>query len=175
MPEGNAVARQQWLPRLAIAAAVLLFIDAGLDLAMATYPPMSGTPQWRFGAVGLLAGRSVVLVIGGTLLAWGFAGLSDRWAARAGGVLAFIASLGLGVLLVLFLLDALQISSTVLPERSRVYWLASVRAAVVLGGTAGLYAWFGVILLRAHTRGHGRLRSGTPLVVQAEPRAPSDS
>jgi hypothetical protein len=134
--------------RLAAIAGLYLVLDALLDVAIAVAPAQWGSAAWRFGAAGMITGRTGGLVFGELLLVLAFLQFESKGLVRAAAVFALLAAiLALGIA-PLFALDALQLWPTVALQARRAMLLATLRAGLTFGIFFLFNAWLGVALLR---------------------------
>jgi hypothetical protein len=154
----------------------LLTLVPLVDLALRVYPPKFGTVQWRFAALGLLAGNLGTVLLGLGLIGLVAALVGHRMVLR---VLAIIALVG-GVLLVgglgMFVLDALQVRRSANPQFVQALTVSTLGA--LFTGGLGLIALFSIGLgawtasrggpVRRSTTARGTAKApATPLVVTA--------
>lgn len=145
---GSPIARRL-LPLLYLAGGLIL-ADQAADLlaTVLSQPVRPGAAEWRFAVVGLLVTRTSVLLLGDLFLLGAAIGLEHRRVIRVLGILHLAAAAILGLSLGLFLLDAVQIKSTVPRDASGDLLLAATRAgALLLLGTVFL-AWAGLRMVR---------------------------
>lgn len=151
MPAPDAARRL--LPFLYVGAALLL-TDQAFDLVatLLAQPVELDSPEWRFGAVGLLVTRASVLLVADVLLFAGAVALDHRRFLRVLGV----AHLVLAVLLLagsaIFVLDAVQVRRAVRDETRRAFDLAAFRAFALTLLGAGLLGWAGLAAVRTTRR-----------------------
>lgn len=152
---------------------LLVFAPLG-DLAAGVGSLNPGMVPWRFGAAGLLSGALVLPMAG---LGFWFAAaalLEHRTILRVLSVLAAVLFLVVGVTLVVFALDTLQVRVQVRQDAKRAFDLAAAKAAGTFLFEGIVLAVLAVNLHRATAlvtgRRSGRRNDANPLVVQAKDR-----
>jgi hypothetical protein len=114
-------------------AAIVIFVDQAAILAASIYPTSVDSVNWRFGAVGLAAGRSTPFLLADLLLLGGALLAGQRTFLRVLAVLHVLVAVLLLTILAFFVLDAIEIRLLV-PLESRAQVMASaVRAGIALG------------------------------------------
>lgn len=109
----------------------LLVVLAPLgDLAAGIGSLNPGAVPWRFGAAGLLSGALVLPMVGLGLWFAAAVLLEHRGMLRSLSVLSAITLLLVGVILVVFALDALQVRVQVRQDAKRAFDLAALKAAM---------------------------------------------
>jgi hypothetical protein len=158
-----------WRPLAGIlyVGASVLFVDQVAILAASVYPIAGNSVQWRFGAVGLAAGRATPFLLCDLLLLSAAFLAGHRWVLRGLGVVHLILGVLLPLLVVGFVLDSLQIRQ-LLPLDARTQAMASaIRAAVALGVVSAFCVVVAVRILRVtRTASTGRA-ADRRLVVDA--------
>jgi hypothetical protein len=114
------------------AAAALILLDQIAELVVVLYPFRLSAVDWRFGAFGLIMGRTTTAVIMDVLIILATLGLRHRRALRIWGMLHVVAALLLLIGLVMFALDALELRGTVRPDVMGTLTLGSTRAALMV-------------------------------------------
>ncbi len=146
--------------------AVLLIVLPAVDFTTNVWPLRFGDVQWRFGAIGLLAGFTLTPLLGifGALLA---ASLLELTAVQR--VIAFL-SVALAAILVLalplFVLDWLQMRASAPPEAVGPMDVGSIKAMFKHLAVAASLIWFGVFAWRQAKReaAHRPRRHTTPII-----------
>jgi hypothetical protein len=149
------------------AAAVVVLLDQAAELFVSLTPVRVGDIRWRFGAFGLVVGRTTTAVLVDILVIVAALGLGHRGFLRAWAILHLIVA---GVLLIGlggFALDAIELHRLTNPEVTSSFELAAGRAAVVVGVAVVYCVWAAVATLRA-TR-IAMPRPDEPLVVVQRP------
>jgi hypothetical protein len=125
----------RWLEPVKVPGYVLAAMLIALPLAevmLSAMPTHFGTMSWRFGIAGLLS-RSLLLPVAGLVVAFGLSlAFGQPWVQRSISLASFIVSGLLIVLLVLFLLDAVQLRAEVRPDARAAFNYASLLAFVRL-------------------------------------------
>src|SRR5205809_390951 len=99
------------------AAALLVFLDQAAEVVAAVAPSFNpADPQMRFGAFGLLIGRTTTAVIMDVLVILAALGLHHGRMLRFWGIMHIIVAALLLGLLALFLLDAVELRTVVSRE-----------------------------------------------------------
>ena len=130
-------------------AAIVILLDQAAILAASIYPVAASSVNWRFGAVGLFAGRATPFLLADLLLlaAGMFAG--HRGFLRVLAVLHVLFAVLLLGALGMFVLDTLEIRQ-LLPLDARAQALASaVRAAIALLAVAAYCLVIAVRVIRS--------------------------
>jgi hypothetical protein len=116
---------------LYLAAAVIL-LDQAAILAASIYPVAAGSVNWRFGAVGLAAGRATPFLLADLLLLGAAMFAGHRGFLRVLAVVHVLVAVGILAALGMFVLDTLEIRQLI-PLAGRGQAIASaVRAALAL-------------------------------------------
>jgi hypothetical protein len=114
-----------WAVRGLYLFALVLIVMPALDLITTVLPARPGDFSWRYGALGLMAGYLHTPMLG-LVLALAVAYWAEhRWVLKFGGALSGLAALGLGLVMVVFALDVLQMRGMRAEE---------VQSAVLAGG-----------------------------------------
>ncbi len=133
---------------LSLAGLLALFVTA-IDWASAVWPFNPGELSWRYGATGITAGFTVTAAIGLVLLAMGQLASDRTTSVRfLGYVAAAIAGI-LGLALIIFMLDGLQMSGLNDPARRTSTMVVVAIAALKLLGAILVFGGVGRGLLRA--------------------------
>jgi hypothetical protein len=144
------------------------------DLAAGIGSLNPGAVPWRFGAAGLLSGALVLPMVGLGLWFAAAVLLGHRGFLRALSVLSAITLLLVGVILVMFALDALQVRVQVRQDDKRAFDLAAAKAAVTFLLEGVVLAVLTVNLHRAAQavtgRRHPPRAEASPLLVQSKGR-----
>lgn len=129
-------------------AALVLIVSNFFDLGATIWPFRPGTPEWRYGAIGLTGGFLLTPLLG-IVVAMIVAASRKQWV----GMLVFTIPglvIGAGVLLMVpfFLLDTIQVRSSVNPDMMGPFQFGAGKALfkLVTGGAAML--WCGIVGLR---------------------------
>lgn len=156
------------LPALLYLGAAFVLIDQATILLAAAFPAEIGSPQWRFGVVGLAAGRFSPLLLADLMVVAAATLGGHLRALRVLGAIHLVLPLLLLGLTANFALDAVQVRRT-LPVRSQQSMVpAAIRAAILLVVLAIASAWVGV---RAWSAGKWTVapeRGTRPLVVGSD-------
>lgn len=104
---------------------LVLVVSPLVDLATTVLPARPGDFTWRYGALGLAAGYLQTPLLGLVLLLAVAYWQERPWVLRVAGAAACVASLALGLVMVVFALDVLQMRGMRAEE---------VRSAVLAGG-----------------------------------------
>lgn len=141
--------------------ALAFILPSLLEFLIVSFPYRPGVSQWRFGAVGLLINTvlfpPIVGIAIGSLVS---VQLGHRWAARIFSILALLMALVLALGEVSFLLDYLQLRSSVNPQALHTFDMTALKALLT-----------GVIMIATSLSiGLGVWRAGGPL-AEATPRA----
>ena len=164
-----SMAPSRFLFRALYAAAVLVLIDQAAELLASLYPFEIGSVRWRFGAFGLIIGRTTTAVIVDALVLIAAVGLGHRAVLRVWGGLHFVVAVPLAAGLVMFLLDTLELRRSVIPDVAGTMVLASARAAVVVLAAVIYAIGAGIATFRAIKlipEPRGETGSGSPLVMR---------
>ncbi len=154
-------------------AAAVVFLDQLAILAASVYPVAMDSVQWRFGAVGLTAGRTTPFLLADLLLLAAGLVAGHRVLLRTVGALHLVVAVVLLGLVALFTLDALEMRQ-LLPLDTRAQALASAgRAEVALVAVAAFCLWVGVKVIR-QTPAPPSVRSADRRLV-IDPRGGSES
>jgi len=149
------------------AAAVVVLLDQGAELLVSLYPFRVSDTQWRFGAFGLIMGRTTTAILVDVLVFLAAIGLGNRGLLRGWAglhlVVGFLLVLGLGA----FVLDSIELRRQTRPEMTRTFDLAAGRAAVMVLVATFYCIWAAVATFRV-TRIPGR--GADPVVVVKRPQ-----
>jgi hypothetical protein len=150
-----------------------------VDIALRVFPPKFDTVQWRFAAVGLLAGNLGTVLLGLALIGLIATLVGQRKVLKVLGIVAMVAGVLLVAALGMFVLDALQVRRTVNPNFKQALTVSSM-GALFTGGlgiislfSLGVGAWVAskVVARRpaaAAATGRGPSKPApSPLVVTA--------
>lgn len=122
---GSSLQPSPWAVRALYLFALVLVVMPMLDLVTTVLPARPGEFSWRYGAFGLMAGYlhtpMLGLVLGLVVAYW----VEHRWVLKLGGVVAGLGALFLGLVMVVFALDVLQMRGMRAEE---------VQSAVLAGG-----------------------------------------
>lgn len=145
--------------------AFLLVGTPAMDFITSVLPIRAGSMEWRFASVGLLSGFLLTPLLG-VALAMGVAHFAGhRRLQRILAVLNLVVSVALGVVLVFFLLDVVQLQGGVQAEAKAAFASAALKAlikhATFIVALAFL-AWRGIRMSRWTSR---EGRRGTVSVV----------
>lgn len=157
-------ARSGPLTGAAYCVGALLIVVSLFDYAVGVWPFAPGQIEWRYGAVGLLAGYTLTPLLGGLILSVAAATAGHRGTLRGLGIWHLVVALGLVLLIGSFSLDALQVRRDTDAESRLVTEVGSARAAVKLLLTAIGAAWLGITGLR-QARGPVATGEETPELV----------
>lgn len=150
-------------------AAVVVLLDQVAELVASLYPFRIEQIQWRFGAFGLIVGRTTTAVIVDALVFLAALGLGHRGVLRAWGGLHFVlAALLIGGLAV-FTLDALELRRTVAREAADTFVLAAGRAAVVVAAAVVYCIWAAIAAFRTANWGGPRASPTDQVLVVKRP------
>ncbi len=141
-------ARSGPLTGAAYCVGALLIVVSLFDYAVGVWPFAPNQIEWRYGAVGLLAGYTLTPLLGGLILSVAAATAGHRVALRGLGIWHLVVALGLVLLIGSFSLDALQVRRDTDAQSRLVTEVGSARAAVKLLLTAIGAAWLGIAALR---------------------------
>lgn len=111
--------------------AALLVIQPLMDLVFTVWPLRPGAITWRFGSVGLLSAALITPMIGDFFAVVAANVLGHRrvqWFLTSANALL---SVLMSVILVLFVLDAVQLRSQVIPEAMLAYDVAMTKTFVI--------------------------------------------
>jgi len=128
--------------------ALVLFLDQLAILGASVYPAALDSVQWRFGSVGLAAGRATPFLICDLLFLSAGVLAGHRWFLRALGVLHVFVALVILAGVAGFILDTLEIRQ-MLPLETRQQAMASaIRAVVALVAVSIFCVVVGVRVIR---------------------------
>ena len=153
-------------------AGILVIFDQLAILGTSILPLASGTVEWRYGAVGLAAGRLTPLLLGDCLLLVAAVTANHRGAMRVLAVLHLVLALAIAAAVLAFALDAIQVRRMLPLASQRGAMIAAIRAGGALALVIPLTAWISVRLfqLARHSAWAARDAEGSPLVVAGESR-----
>lgn len=162
------------IPLLYLAGGLLL-ADQAADLigTMLAQPVMPGSPEWRFGAAGLLVTRASVVLVGDVLLFTAAVLMEHRRVVRLLGVIHLLLAALLLASLIVFVLDAVQVRRLVREGGQGAFDLAAVRAGILILAGAALLGWAGLVTWRM-TRSGSRRGAG-PIMVGRPPKPEAGS
>ena len=144
-----------------LVAFTLVFIPL-FDASMSLVPFHLGTPQWRFGAVGLLSNALMIPAIGVLIAVTTAVTLGQERVQRALAIASWAVAIILLVGLAAFALDALQTRAAVQPGMQLSFKVASLTAAAKL--------LMGAVTFVAFARGSRVTRRKSPPI--AAPQTP---
>jgi hypothetical protein len=116
---------------LYLAAAVIL-LDQAAILAASIYPPAADSVNWRFGAVGLAAGRATPFLLADLLMLGAAMFAGHRGFLRVLAVVHVLVAVGLLAALGMFVLDTLEIRQLIPLDARRQALASAARAAIAL-------------------------------------------
>ena len=124
--------RYDYLAWPAYAVAFVLVVVPFFDVTMSLWPLNPGSEQWRFGAIGLLS-NAFMIPATGLLVALVTALLLGHWRfLRVFGVFCAIGAAVVFLLLLLFVLDAIQTRLNIQPAAKLSFAVASFTAGAKL-------------------------------------------
>lgn len=148
---------------LYLAAAVVL-VDQAAILAASVYPLATDSVNWRFGAVGLAAGRATPFLLADLmLLAAGMLAGHRVFLRVLGGIHVLVGVLLLGIL-AMFVLDTLEIRQLIPLDGRRQALASATRAAVALAVVA-LYCFVVAVRVIRATPPRAMARSADRRIV----------
>ena len=126
--------RVQTVPRPMLVAlyvvAVAFALPSLLEFALLSYPYEFGSPQRRFGAIGLIFNSVMFSPIVGILVAiFASLQLGQRRVTRALAILAFVIAALLVIAAPFFVLDFLQLRAQVVPQAKRAFDWTTAKAS----------------------------------------------
>lgn len=149
------------------AAAALVLLDQGAELVAALVPFRAGEVDWRFGAFGLLVGRTTTAVLADVLVFVAAVGSGHRTFLRVWGVVHLAVAAVVVTTLVIFSLDVVELRRRVTVDAAGTFLVSSLRAGVVAVVAAVYCVWAGVAAFRAPGQPVANGRGATaPLLVQ---------
>jgi hypothetical protein len=152
------------------AAAFLVMVDQAAEVLITLFPFQFGVVTWRFGAAGVIAGRTTTAVFLDALVLLAALGLERRRFLRWWGLFHFLVAAVLLAGGALFVLDAIELSNNVKSEAAGVLVLTGVRASLIMALGVIYCCWVGIASVRA-TRGGGAAggsgRDGEDLLLVA--------
>ena len=161
------------------ALALLLFLQPFAETASTVWPFRFGEVGWRFAAVGILYTMLPTLLFALLVAAIAAYLLGHRTALRVDGVIAMVLGVGILLLTVGFVLDAVQLRRIVRPEAKGGYDLTVIKALVTAALALVGCAMLGVATFRSGRRlvppggDRRRARGGEGLLVGQQPRPPA--
>jgi len=155
----------------------LLIIAAVSEPALQIWPFRLGEVRWRFGAVGLMSGAVLGVMFGLVWIMAVAAMLEHRRTLRTASVVCLVMALVLSLVAGFFVLDFLQVRSSVNPDFRGALDLTVLRAMAVLGLSIPAAVGLGIGGWRS-TRAAGRPHAGKAgrevgLVFQTQPQGGS--
>ena len=166
MTSSQPLARPTALPAILYLTAGVILVDQLAILLASVLPWSPGAVQWRFGAVGLAAGRATPFLLADLLLLTGALLGSHRGALRTIAFLhLFLAPLVLSVG-ALFVLDAMEVRQGLPLEARRQALISAGRALVALLALSLFSVWVGIRVLRS-TPARSSARSADRFVLDS--------
>lgn len=144
--------RSDRLTRLAwplLVVGTLLIVMPMIDLGTTLMPFQARAIRWRFGAAGLISGALVSPLLGLTAIFGAGLIRESRGIERTVGVIASLAALCIGGLLLMFALDAVQLRGLVRPEAQTAFDGATIKAFLQQIAALGASITIAVAALRA--------------------------
>lgn len=160
----NRIATRSLIGLIYLAVAVIA-IDQALILLANLMPLNPVAASWRFGAVGLTAGRATPMVLADILLICTATLLEQRGVLRTLGVLHFVAAFVLLAVLAMFSLDTLQVRGMMAPETRMSIVLGAGRVGVLLVTLVAYASWLGWRLWHLTVQARVSGEGARPLVV----------
>jgi hypothetical protein len=137
------------VPALLQVTGAVLLVDQAAILAASIFPPAVESVQWRFGTIGLAAGRATPFLLADLLfLVGGLIGGQRGFLRFLAFVHLFLAPI-LIALLALFTLDTLEIRQLLPVDARRQALQSAARAGVALLAMAVFAIWAGILVLRS--------------------------
>ncbi|HSA55464.1 MAG TPA: hypothetical protein VLE53_07150 [Gemmatimonadaceae bacterium] len=168
--------KDEALPAPLYVVAALLIALPGIDLLQSVSGGQPANVQWRFATVGVLSSYLATPLLGTAVAVVVASVAGHHGVRRVLVVVCFTASAVLVLLALGFILDALQLRSSVRPDARDSFEGASVRALAKLMLVAAGLAFLGLRArrIRGPHRSRSSERATLPLVTRAEtaPRAP---
>jgi hypothetical protein len=149
------------------AGAIVVLLDQSAELIASLSPLRFGEVEWRFGAFGLLVGRTTTAVLVDALLFIAAAGSGHRGLLRGLGVVHFVVAAFFAVGMGAFVLDVVELRRKAAPAIVGTFDLATARAAIVVVTVVVFCVWAGVALLRAGRRVESKSADGLLVVNRA--------
>lgn len=168
----SSTATRPFLGLLYLAGAVLV-VDQGLILASSIMPFSPGAAQWRFGAVGLAAGRITPLLLADTAIILAAIWLGHRAMLRTWALLHLVLVVVLLLVLGGFALDAIQVRQQLIPEAQAGMLLGASRVGIMLLGMVVWSVWTGWRLLALLKSTRPPAQGKRPLIVGQRDPAPT--
>lgn len=166
MTSSQPLARPAALPAILYLTAGVVLVDQLAILLASVLPWAPGAVQWRFGAVGLAAGRATPFLLADLLLLAAALLGNHRGFLRALAFLhLFLAPLVLSVV-ALFVLDTMEVRQSLPLEARRQALLSAGRALVALLALSLFAVWVGLRILRS-TPARSAARSADRLVLDS--------
>ncbi len=146
-------------------AGVALILDQGLILASSIMPFSPGAAQWRFGAVGLAAGRITPLLLADTAVILAAMWLGHRAVLRTWALLHLVLVAVLLLVLGGFALDAIQVRQQLIPEAQLGMLLGASRVGIMLLAMVIWSVWAGWRMLSLLRSTRPPAQGKRPLIV----------
>ena len=151
-PEPLSWRPSEALRKFLLLAGLVILIDQSAILIASIVPPAPSSAQWRFGAVGLAAGRATPILVADLLLLLSLFASGSRIALRVIAAIHVLFSLAAIGALGIFALDMLEIRS-LQPLDGRTPMMASaIRAAIALAVVAAYGLWSAILIVRGTRR-----------------------
>lgn len=168
--------RDLFLAGLFALTGLVVIIDQSAIVLTQILPPKPGIIAWRYGAVGITAGRATPLLLADLLLLLAACWSTKRGLIRALAVVHFLLAPILLAVLAAFALDAIQVIGGMPEARVADTRATAARAAGMLALLAGFALWSGWLLWRLSgaVRQEPRVMDRSVLVVGSESRAGHD-
>jgi hypothetical protein len=128
---------------LYVAAALVLIIELS-EAAVLIYPPHPGVASWRYGTVGVLAGKVATFALADVMILGAALFLGHRLVLRVAAFLHLLFGLLLLPVIVMYVLDTLVLRRAIRPQLVRGFDLNSLRTVGIslLGSLTGiLFFW----------------------------------
>lgn len=145
-------------------AGVALILDQGLILASSIMPFSPGAAQWRFGAVGLAAGR-ITHLLADTAVILAAMWLGHRAVLRTWALLHLVLVAVLLLVLGGFALDAIQVRQQLIPEAQLGMLLGASRVGIMLLAMVIWSVWAGWRMLSLLRSTRPPAQGKRPLIV----------
>lgn len=128
--------------------AVLLFFSPVMELFIGVWPPRPGDIQWRFGLLGLVATSVLTPLVALVFVFTAATALDHGRVVKALGVVSALGALFMLLAMGAFLLDMVQLRTSVVASQQRAYVLASGKALFTFVLAAGVLTTVAVFALR---------------------------